>query len=94
MLLRWQRHVEVVHGLTNRDLRRLVDRAEQRQPAITKVIAGGFVIDEADDLIPQLAMFQNLVGDEPSELSRPRDQNSLEAESCRSCYKEQNLYCC
>ena len=51
-------------------------RAEQRQPAVAEVIAGCAVVDEADDLIAELAMLEDLVGDEPAELARRRQSES------------------
>ena len=41
----------------------LGERAEQRQPAVADVIAAGAIVDEADDLIAELAMLQDAVGD-------------------------------
>src|SRR6202158_4617103 len=50
-------------------LSRLVDRAEERQPAVSEVVAAGAVVDESDDLIPELAMIDDLVGDQASQFA-------------------------
>ena len=81
MLLGRQRDIQVVDRLARRDIRRFVDRAEQRQPAIAEVVAGCAVVDETDDLIAQLAVLENLVGDEPPEVARARDQDALEPDA-------------
>ena len=76
-----QRDVKVIDSLARRDLGRLADRAEQRQSAVAEMIARRPVVDEADDLIPELAMLQNLVGDQTPELAGARDENALEADA-------------
>ena len=60
---------------------RFVERAEQRKPAVAEVIAAGAVVDEADDLIAELAVLEDLVGDQPAELAGAGDQNPLEADA-------------
>ena len=71
-----QRDVEMVDVLARRDLGRFVERAEQRQPAVAEMIAGGAVVDEADDLIAELAMLEDLVGDQAAELAGARRSGS------------------
>ncbi len=76
-----ERDVEMVDRFARRDLRRFVDRAEKRQPAVAEMIARRLVVDEADDLVAELAMFENLVGDEPSELAGSGDEDALQADA-------------
>ena len=56
-------------------------RAEQRQAAVAEVIAGRAVVDEADDLIAELAVLEDLVGDQAAELAGAGDQNPLQADA-------------
>ena len=63
------------------DLAGLVERAEQRQAAVAEVIAAGAVVHEADDLIAELAVLEDLVGDQPAELAGAGDQDPLEADA-------------
>src|SRR5437588_11946332 len=58
----------------------VLDGAEQRKSAVAEAIAR-LVIDEADDLIAELAVFEDLVGHESPELAGPGDQNPLEADA-------------
>ena len=58
------------------DVGRLAQPAEQRQPAIAEVIAAGAIVDEADDLVAELAMLEDLVGDHPPEVARAGDENA------------------
>ncbi len=44
------------------------------------MIAAVAIVDEPDDLEPQLAMFEDLVGDQASEVARAGDQDPLEAD--------------
>ena len=81
MLLRRQGDVQMIDRLARRDLRRFVDRAEQRQAAVAEVIARRPVVDEADDLIAELAVLEDLVRDEPAELARSGDENPFEADA-------------
>ena len=76
-----QRDVEVVDALLPDDFRRIVQRAEERQSAIAEVIAAGAIVDEADDLIAQLAMLKNFLGHHPPEIAGPGDQDALEADA-------------
>src|SRR5712692_7630242 len=71
----------MIDRLAGRDLGGFVDRPQERQAAIAKVIAGGLVVHEADDLIAELAMLEDSVGDEPAELARPGDEDALEADA-------------
>ena len=63
------------------DLAAFGERAEQRQPAVADVVAGGAIVEEADDLEAELAMFEQLVGDEPSEVAGPGDQHALQPDA-------------
>ena len=67
MLVERQRHVQVVHPFTPDDVVRLGQRAEQRNAAVADVIAQA-VVEEADDLEAQLAVLEDLVGDDPAEI--------------------------
>ena len=81
VLLGRERDVEVVDRLALRDVRRFVDRAEQRQAAVAEVIARRAVVHEADDLVAELAVLEDLVGDEAAELAGAGDQDPLEADA-------------
>ena len=81
VLLGRQRDVEVIDRLARGDLGGLVERAEQRQAAVAEMIAGRAVVDEADDLVAELAVLENLVGDQPAELAGAGDQDPLEADA-------------
>ena len=81
VLLGRQRDVEVIDRLARRDLGRFVDRAEQRQAAVAEVIARRPVVDEADDLIAELAVLEDLVGDQAAQLAGAGDQDPLEADA-------------
>ena len=82
MLFRRQRHIEVIGAFTQRDFARFVQGPEDRQAPMSQVIAAGPVVDEADDVVSQLAVLENLVGDEPAELARAGDENPLEPDAC------------
>ena len=56
-------------------------RAEQREAAVADVIAGGAVVEEADDLEAELAVLEDLVGDQPAEVAGAGDQHALEADA-------------
>src|SRR4051812_991653 len=81
VLLGRQRDVQMIDSLARRDLRRFVRRAEQRQAAIPQMIAGGLVVDEADDQVAKLAMFEDLVGDKPAKLAGTGDEDALETDA-------------
>ena len=81
VLVERQRHVQMVDVLLADDLRRIGERAEQRQAAIAEVIAAGAIVDEADDLIAELAVLENLLGDDAAELAGAGNQNALEADA-------------
>ena len=74
VLFERQRDVDVIDAFLPDDLVRLAQRAEQRQAAIADVIAGGAVVEEADDLEPELAVLEHLVGDQPSEIAGAGDR--------------------
>ena len=65
------------------DLVGVVERAEQRQAAVADVVAAGAVVDEADDLEAELAVLEDLVGDQPAEVAGAGDQHALEADAAR-----------
>ena len=81
MLLERQRDVEVIDALALRDLADLGQRAEQRQPAVADVIAAGAIVDEADDLVAELAMLQDAVGNHAAEVAGARDEDPLEPDT-------------
>ena len=76
-----QRDVEVIHALALGDVAHLGQRAEQRQAAVADVVAAGAVVDEADDLVAQLAVLQDAVGHQPAEIAGAGDQHALEADA-------------
>ena len=57
------------------------ERAEQRQAAIADVIAAGAIVEEADDLEPELAMLEHLVGHHAPEIARAGNQHALQADA-------------
>ncbi len=63
------------------DLAAFGQRAEQRQPAVADVVAGGAVVEEADDLEAELAVLEHLVGDQPAEIAGAGNQHALEADA-------------
>ena len=81
MLFERQRDVDVIDALLADDLAAVGQRAEQRQPAIADVIAGGAVVEEPDDLEPELAMLEHLVGDQPAEVAGAGNQHALQADA-------------
>ena len=76
-----QRDVEVIDAFARRDLAGLVERAEQRQAAVAEMVAAGAIVDEADDLVAELAVLEDLVGDQPAELAGAGDQDALQADA-------------
>ena len=81
VLFERQGDVEVIDALALSDLADLGERAEQRQPAIPEVIAARAIVDEADDLIPELAMLQNPVGHHATEIAGAGNQDSLQSDA-------------
>ena len=81
VLFERQRHVDVIDPFLPDDLVRLAERAEQRQAAVADVIAGGPVVQEADHLEAELAVLEDLVGDQLAEIARARDQHPLQADA-------------
>ena len=81
MLFERQRDVDVIDLLAADDLVGVPERAEQRQPPVADVVAGGAIVEEADDLEPELAMLENLVGDQPPEVAGAGNQHALEADA-------------
>ena len=72
VLFERQRDVEVIDAFLADDLAAFGQRAEQRQPAVADVIARGAIVEEADDLEPELAVLEQLVGHEPARGRRRR----------------------
>ena len=81
VLFERQRDVDVIDPFPPDDLVGLAERAEQRQAAVADVIAGGPVVEEADDLEAELAVLEDLVGDQPAEVAGAGDQHALEADA-------------
>ena len=81
VLVERQGDVQLIDPFALEDVRSLGERAEQRQAAIADVIALGAVVDEADDPIAEVAVFEHLVHDGAPELARARDQHPLEADA-------------
>jgi hypothetical protein len=81
MLFGGECDIQVIDTLAPDDLRRFVEGPEERQAAISKVIAGCPIVHEPDNLIPELPMLENLVRDEPAQLARSGDENLLEPDA-------------
>ena len=60
------------------------ERAEQRQPAVADVIAAGAIVDEADDLIAELAVLEHAVGHHAAEIAGAGDEDALQADRRRA----------
>jgi hypothetical protein len=45
------------------------------------MIAAGLVVDEADDLIAQLAMLEDAIGDDAAEIAGAGDQDPAQADA-------------
>ena len=82
VLFERERDVDVIDGFLADDLVRLSQRAEERQAAIPDVIAIGAVVQKPDDLEAQLAVFQDLVGDQLSQVAGTGNEHALEADAC------------
>ena len=76
-----QRDVEMVDMLANGDLAGFVERAENRQAAVPQIIAARTIVHEPDHVIAELAVLEDAIGDQPSELARAGNQNPLEADA-------------
>ena len=81
VLFERERDVEVIDTLLADDLAALGERAEQRQPAVADVVAGGAIVEKADDLEAELAVFEQLVGDQPAEVACAGDQHALQPDA-------------
>ena len=82
VLFERQRDVEVIDASRCRMISSAsVERAEQRQAAVADVIARGAVVEEADDLEAELAVLEDLVGDQPAEVAGAGDQDALQADA-------------
>ena len=75
VLLERQCDVEVVDLLVGDDVGGVAERAEQGQPAIAEVIAARLVVDEAHDLVTELAMLEDAIRDDAAEIAGARDQD-------------------
>ena len=76
-----QRDIEVIDALGMDDVGDIRQLAEQRQPAISQVVAAGAVVDEPDDLIAELAVLQHAVGQHPAEIAGAGNQNPLQPDA-------------
>ena len=81
VLLDRQRDVEVIDALGVGHLGDIGQLAEQRQPAIAEVIAAGAIVDEADDLVAELAVLQHAVGQHAAEIAGAGNQNALQPDA-------------
>ena len=79
VLLRRQRHIQVIDRLARAISPASSMRAEQRQAAVAEVIAGRPVVDEADDLVAELAVLEDLVRDEAAQFAGAGNQDPLQA---------------
>ena len=81
VLFERQRDVEVVDLLARRRCRPPRQRAEQRQAAVAEVVAAGAVVDEADDLVAELAVLEHAVGDHAAEVAGAGNQDAAQADA-------------
>ena len=84
VLFERERDIEMIDALLPDDLAAFGERAEQRQAAVADVVACGSIVEEADDLEPELAVLEQLVRDEPAEVAGTRDQHALEPDARRA----------
>src|SRR4029079_19605738 len=54
----------------------------ERQAAISEMVAARAIVDKAENLIPQLAVFENLVRHHATEIARAGDENSPQPHAC------------
>ena len=81
MLFERQRDVEMIDALVAHDVGGFVETAEERQAAVAEMVAAGPVVDEADDLIAELAMLEDLVRDHASELAGTGDEDAAQPDA-------------
>ena len=81
VLVERQRHVQVIDVLLPDDFGRIGQRAEQRQAAIAEVIAARAIVDKSDHLIAELAVLENLLGDDAAEVAGAGNQDALQADA-------------
>ncbi len=83
VLVERQGDVELIDPIALQDVAGFGQRAEQRQAAIADVVAAGLVVDEADHLVAELVVLEQLVDDHPAELAGAGDEDALEADAWR-----------
>ena len=71
----------MIDGFALRDFGGVVQCAEQREAAVADGVAAGAVVQEADNLVAELAVLENLVGDQPPQLAGTRDHDPFEADA-------------
>ena len=81
VLVERQGDVELIDPIALQDVAGLGQRAEQRQAAIADVVAAGLVVDEADHLVAELVVLEQLVDDHPAQLAGAGDEDALEADA-------------
>ncbi len=81
VLVERQGDVELVDPLALDDLAGLGERADERQSAVAEVIAARAVVDEADDLQPEVPVLENAVGHEPAEFAGAGNQHPLQPDA-------------
>ena len=81
VLVERQRDVEVIDALLPDDLVGFGERAEQRQARGSRCGRRRPIVEEADDLEPELAVLEDLVGDEPPEIAGAGDEHALEPDA-------------
>ena len=81
VLFERQGNVEVIDAFLADNLAAFGQRAEERQPAVADMVAGGAVVEEPDDLEAELAVLEQLVGHEPAQVARAGNQHALEADT-------------
>ena len=81
MLVERQGDVELIDPIALQDVAGLGQRPEQRQAAIADVVAAGLVVDEADHLVAELVVLEQLVDDHAAQLAGAGDEDALEADA-------------
>src|SRR3989337_1632702 len=70
----------MVHALAADDVLRVAERPEHRDAAVADVVART-VVEEPDDLEPELAVLEDLIGDDAAEIPRARDEHPFQPDA-------------
>ena len=76
-----QRDIQVIDVLLPDDFWRIGKRAEQRQAAIPQMIAARAIVDKTDHLIAELAVLEDLLGDDTAEVARAGNQDAFQSDA-------------